>query len=175
MLAYESKVQPSVKCLLCCVKFSLCKIQTLNTPMPGTAGSPETEKELKCSWGQVEPATGTDTFKWENNSTVQSVRVILTLRVQDYLRKRHISPPLARADVQKCVCAARVARFFFHGSYLLPHGADQLLILLPAVASFSLELEFHRLQLTGHGSLHLHCLHVDLTEDTICYFKRGEN
>lgn len=111
MLAYESKVQPSIKCLSCCVKFSMCKMQTLNTPTPGAAGSPETETELECSARQVEPATGTDTFKWENNSTVQSVRVILTLRVQDYLRMRHISPPLARADVQKCVCAACVARF----------------------------------------------------------------
>lgn len=43
--------------------------------------------------------------------------------------------------------------------YLLPHGTDQLFVLRPVVASLLLELLLQSLQLTGHGSLHLHCLH----------------
>lgn len=48
--------------------------------------TPTAETEVECSTGQVEPAAGTDTSEWENNRVVvQSVQVILTLRVQDYL------------------------------------------------------------------------------------------
>lgn len=44
--------------------------------------------------------------------------------------------------------------------YLLSHGADQLLILQPVVASFLLELLFQSLELIGHGSLHLYRLQI---------------
>lgn len=47
---------------------------------------------------------------------------------------------------------------FVNMFYLLSHGADQLLILRPVVASFLLELLFQSLELIGHGSLHLYRL-----------------
>lgn len=133
-----------MKCfhLLCC----------LATSTPRATGSSATESELERSTGRAEPAAGTNTSKWEDNGAVQSVWVSLTLRVQDYLRMRHNFSPSCQSSTFRRLGV-------FRGSYLLPHGADQLLILLPAVAPFSLELELQRLQLAGHGSLHLHCLH----------------
>lgn len=160
MFMCKGNTSVSVQCLSCCVVFSTCTVQMLNTPIPGAAGSPATESEPECSTGQVEPAAGADTSRWKNNGSFWPCEHRIISECDTFLST------LARANVQKSACA--------DGSYLLPHGADQLLILLPAVASFSLELEFQRLQLSGHGSLYLHCLQTNLTEDSILWFERGE-
>lgn len=108
MLTRESKVQLCVKCLClqCCVKLSMYMMQTVATSTPRAAGSSATESALECSTRQAEPAAGTNTSKWENNSAVQSVRVILTLRAQDYLRMRHIFFPfLPEPTLRGYVCS----------------------------------------------------------------------
>lgn len=88
-------------------------------------------------------------MKTHTETLVQFVLVILSVLVHDGLKTRNIlnGHPFSvtvtfRVSFGLVSAFIGTCRVFLHGSYLLPHGTDQLLVLWPVVASFLLELLF---------------------------------